>query len=81
MTHVLPCPAPPPPLPAEAHATLAAMLWQQGRLAEAEGQLNVALEQGGRWADPAFVVNNRWPPALADALQRMVAIDDRGVGA
>lgn len=61
---------------AEAHATLAAMLWRDGQLAAAEGQLNTALELGGRWGDAGYVAaSTRWPPALAEALARLVQLE------
>ncbi|KXZ42289.1 hypothetical protein GPECTOR_167g170 [Gonium pectorale] len=66
---------------AEAHTSLAAMLWSQGQLAAAEGQLEAALELGGRWRDPDWVaLNTRWPPALVAALQRLVEIGDAQPG-
>ena len=61
---------------AEAHATLAAILWRDGQLAAAEGQLNTALELGGRWGDAGYVASTtRWPPALAQALARLVQLE------
>lgn len=60
---------------AEAHTSLAAMFWSQGQLAAAEGQLEAALELGGRWRDAGWVaVNTRWPPRLTGALQRLLDI-------
>ncbi|GIL71804.1 hypothetical protein Vretimale_761 [Volvox reticuliferus] len=60
---------------AEAHSTLAAMLWSQGQLAAAEGQLEAALDLGGRWRDAGWVAaNTRWPPRLEEALQRLLDI-------
>ncbi|GLC41189.1 hypothetical protein PLESTB_001528700 [Pleodorina starrii] len=61
---------------AEAHTTLAAMLWGQGQLAAAEGQLEAAMDLGGRWRDAGWVAaNTRWPPELSRALQRLLDID------
>ncbi|PNH11406.1 UDP-N-acetylglucosamine--peptide N-acetylglucosaminyltransferase [Tetrabaena socialis] len=65
------------PTYAEAHTTLAAMLWSQGQVAAAEGQLEAALELGGRWRDADWVAaNTRWPPLLTGALERLVVIGD-----
>ncbi|PNW77445.1 hypothetical protein CHLRE_10g436850v5 [Chlamydomonas reinhardtii] len=64
------------PTYAEAHTTLAAMLWSQGQLAAAEGQLEAALELGGRWRDADWVLaNTRWPPSLNAALTKLVALE------
>lgn len=60
---------------AEAHTTLAAILWSTGQEAAAEGQLEAALELGGRWRDMAWVQENtRWPPALETAMKQLVDI-------
>ncbi|GLI63962.1 hypothetical protein VaNZ11_007129 [Volvox africanus] len=60
---------------AEAHTTLAAILWSQGQLAAAEGQLEAALDLGGRWRDAGWVAaNTRWPPRLETALQLLLDI-------
>lgn len=52
------------------------MLWSQGQLAAAEGQLEAALELGGRWRDADWVLaNTRWPPSLNAALTKLVALE------
>ncbi|EFJ52362.1 hypothetical protein VOLCADRAFT_86720 [Volvox carteri f. nagariensis] len=64
---------------AEAHTTLAAMLWSQGQLAAAEGQLEAALELGGRWRDEGWLAaNTRWPPKLEAAMKRLLDIEAAG---
>ncbi|KAG2501266.1 hypothetical protein HYH03_001072 [Edaphochlamys debaryana] len=61
---------------AEAHLSLAAMLWASGQEAAAEGQLEAAQELGGRWRDSDWVeANTRWPPALREALERLLALE------
>jgi len=61
--------------PAEAHASLAAVLWSDGREAAAEDALNAALEVEPQWKNSDYLHNStRWPPALHDAMQRLLSI-------
>lgn len=61
---------------AEAHASLAAMLWSQGRFGEAEGEFEAARELEPLWGRMQFIVaNTRWPPALMEQFQRFLQID------
>ncbi|MEW5304103.1 MAG: hypothetical protein WDW36_006737 [Sanguina aurantia] len=66
---------------AEAHVTLAALLWSSGQEVRAEGEMERALQLEPRWRDIDFVrAQTRWPPALYDALQRFIDLDSKVLG-
>lgn len=67
--------APHLPAPAEAHASLAAALWAEGKQAAAEGEFEAARQLELKWNDMRFVrASTRWPPKLYDALQSFLAL-------
>lgn len=64
---------------ADPRAALTAVLWDQGLQGEAESNWAAAVNLDRRYADIDWVRNiRRWPPALADALERFLTLESSG---
>lgn len=61
---------------ADPRAALTAVLWDQGRPGEAESNWAAAVNLDTRYKDIDWVRNiRRWPPAIADALERFLTLE------